>query len=90
MRTTNAVPPDLEALVLQCLRKNPENRPPDARALRQALEHCTMTPAWTHDDATAWWRAFRTSEQVPVSRPPDDRMRGLTITVDVDDRVASR
>jgi serine/threonine-protein kinase len=90
MRTTNAVPPDLEAVILRCLRKNREDRLPDARALRQALEHCTTPAAWTHDDATEWWRAFRTSEQPPVRRPADDRMPGLTITVDVADRVASR
>ena len=90
LRTTNAVPPDLEAVILQCLRKQPEHRPRDARALRQALERCTMAPAWTHDDAAAWWRAFRTSEAPPAAPPAGDRVAGLTITVDVADRVSSR
>jgi serine/threonine-protein kinase len=90
-RTSNPVPPDLEAVILRCLRKRPEDRPLTARALRDALQQCTTAPRWTSDDAAAWWHAFRTS------RPPAEReradavetMTGLTITVDVDDRVPS-
>jgi serine/threonine-protein kinase len=89
-RTTNPVPPDLEAVILQCLRKNPDDRPHDARVLRQALQRCTMAPRWTVDDAAAWWRAFRTTPGAEPRPPVDDRAAGLTITVDVDDRVASR
>lgn len=89
-RTTNLVPPDLEAVLLQCLRKKPDERPRDARALRQALERCTLAPPWTDDDATAWWRTFRSSRQPEVRPPADDHATGLTITVDVEDRVAMR
>ena len=89
-RTTNVIPLDLDAVILQCLRKNPDERPRDARALRQALERCTMAPRWTVDDAAAWWRAFRSSPR-PEARPPaEESPAGLTITVDVDDRVALR
>jgi eukaryotic-like serine/threonine-protein kinase len=89
-RTPNAVPPDLEAVILQCLRKRPDDRPRDARTLRQALERCTMTPRWTVEEAAAWWRTFRSSP-ITAGRPAaDDRAAGLMITVDVDDRVAWR
>lgn len=89
-RTGTAIPPDLEAVILQCLRKTPEDRPRDARALRQALERCTMAPRWTVDDAAAWWRGFRSLPRTEVRPRGEERSAGLTITVDVDDRVALR
>jgi eukaryotic-like serine/threonine-protein kinase len=89
-RTTNAIPPDLETVILHCLRKKPEDRPRDARALRQALERCTMSPRWTVEDAAAWWRTFRSSPMAAARPQADDRRPGLTITVDVDARVGSR
>lgn len=49
------VPADLEQVVLRCLAKNPDDRYPDVRALRQALSECVAAGGWTHDDAARWW-----------------------------------
>jgi hypothetical protein len=46
---------DLEKLVLTCLAKDPEQRPRDAAALRDALEGCVLEGPWTQADARAWW-----------------------------------
>jgi serine/threonine-protein kinase len=53
-RLGRAVPPDLEALILRGLAKSPGDRPPSAAAFREALLRCDA-PAWTQEDARAWW-----------------------------------
>lgn len=50
------LPPDLEAVVMRCLEKRPEDRFQDVRALRAALAACTSAGTWTHEDAARWWQ----------------------------------
>jgi serine/threonine protein kinase len=49
--------PDLADLITHCLAKKPEQRPPSAEALEQALAGCVSADAWTSLDAEQWWRA---------------------------------
>lgn len=48
------VPAALSAIVLACLAKKPADRPASAAELRRRLETVDV-PAWTQDDAAAWW-----------------------------------
>jgi serine/threonine protein kinase len=57
-RLGKSVSPDLEALLLRCLAKDPAVRPGNARELEAALAACRGGGAWLRDDAEDWWRRF--------------------------------
>jgi serine/threonine-protein kinase len=50
------VPDDLEAVILRCLAKRPEDRFPDADSLEQVLSECNAADRWTQSQAAQWWR----------------------------------
>ena len=54
------VPPALDALLLACLAKKPEQRPASAAALAAALDALGLEP-WTEAQAADWWRAREAS-----------------------------
>jgi eukaryotic-like serine/threonine-protein kinase len=49
------LPADLEAVVLRCLAKKPDDRYPTVKALREALAACTSAADWGPNRADAWW-----------------------------------
>jgi serine/threonine-protein kinase len=64
-------PADLEAVVLGCLQKKPEDRFLSADSLEKALARCSSANAWTEEQAAAWWRntpaaADTSSEGTPL------------------------
>lgn len=56
-RLGRAVPEDLEALILRCLAKQPDERPESAKALAKALAACGGIQPWDEVGAQGWWRA---------------------------------
>ena len=49
------VPADLEAVILRCLAKRPEDRYVDARAVADALGECSCAAEWDEARAEGWW-----------------------------------
>jgi serine/threonine-protein kinase len=54
-----AVPADLEAVLLACLAKRPEDRPASAHVLRERLRACAAAGQWTNARAAQWWALHR-------------------------------
>ncbi|MGH7629530.1 MAG: serine/threonine-protein kinase [Gemmatimonadales bacterium] len=59
VRTERPIPPDLEALVLACLAKEPEDRPRTADELALRLSQIVTHREWTAERAHRWWDAHR-------------------------------
>lgn len=86
MRLRASVPADLEAVILACLAKLPEERPASAHALRERLAACATAGAWTNKHAAAWWADHRHqlrsggAEAGAPSTAGDVRSPHLTVT----------
>ena len=63
------VPTDLEAVILRCLAKRPEDRYADARAVADALGACSCATEWNEALAEGWWLE-KASAPSAASPPP--------------------
>ena len=67
-RLGSPVSADLAELLMQCLAKSPEQRPPSAEALDHALAKCGSAGTWTSRDAEEWWQGnLRAVEALPAA-----------------------
>jgi hypothetical protein len=85
-RATQAIPSELDAVIVKCLRKLPQDRPRSARELRDELRRCRVPQAWTVDDAATWWRTFRSAGSPVTHAPTAGGATGL-VTVDISERL---
>jgi serine/threonine-protein kinase len=63
-----AVPADLQRVILRCLEKDPERRYQDVVTLDRALASCACAGQWSAEKAEDWWRQHGAST-LPPSTP---------------------
>jgi eukaryotic-like serine/threonine-protein kinase len=86
LRLGASVSPDLEAVILACLAKRPEDRPASAHVLRERLLACAAAGRWTNARGAEWWTAHRHqlrsggAEPSAPSSAGDVRSPHLTVT----------
>jgi eukaryotic-like serine/threonine-protein kinase len=66
-RIDRALHSGLEALVMQCLEKNPNKRPQTARELSDALGALKFDHPWTDERAELWWKQNRPEHERAAS-----------------------
>jgi serine/threonine protein kinase len=49
------VPADLERVIMSCLDKDQDKRPPSAKALSEQLSACAAAADWSQVEASRWW-----------------------------------
>ena len=55
-RTELPIPPELDALVMSCLEKDPNQRPQSAEELLRFRWNCETCEPWTNGLARVWWQ----------------------------------
>ncbi len=68
---------DLEQLVLDCLAKDPRERPEDGAQLLARAEAVTLDAKWDENDARLWWRENRSKilEATQAKSPKTDAVQ---------------
>jgi len=66
-RAKTRIPPDLDAIVMSCLEKDPDKRPQDAKKLRQMLTGCQTCNTWSNTRAAEWWQLHLPDLAAPLT-----------------------
>lgn len=78
------VPKDLEAIVMKCLAKDPEDRYQNVASLKKALSKCSCYNRWTWPQAAKWWKLHRCPEKSLVDQAVEEgRLSDLDATLQI-------
>jgi tRNA A-37 threonylcarbamoyl transferase component Bud32 len=69
-RVGGHVPPALEALVMACMERDPDDRPGNAAEIIERLDAMPEVGGWTQKEARAWWEARASSRPDADSPAP--------------------
>ncbi|HEY8079270.1 MAG TPA: serine/threonine-protein kinase [Labilithrix sp.] len=83
-RAEQAIPEDLERIVLRCLEKERSARFASAAAMGEALASCS-SDGWSDSRARAWWKK-RGADLLRALRVGKSRGSAPNVAVDLDDR----
>ena len=81
------IPADLEEIIMQCLAKDPAERPESAGALQALLAACAAAGTWTQQDARSWWQEHASGLGGPAEGAAP--MSQTELLVDLDTRLLS-
>jgi serine/threonine-protein kinase len=72
VRISSPLPEDLQNILMNSLRKDPDQRPRSVQDFAESLGQCRDAHGWTAADAYRWWeKAFAIEVDSPSSDPDD-------------------
>jgi serine/threonine-protein kinase len=77
-RTGRAIAADIERIVMDCLAKDPGQRPESAEALALRLRACADAGRWNETEAKRWWEEPRAAPR----RPEGGAARTVAVTLE--------
>jgi eukaryotic-like serine/threonine-protein kinase len=83
-RAPGPLPEGLSKLVMDCLKKDPAERPQSAAELLDRLQTCGASRTWSPQAARAWWSAH--GEKLRAHHATHGRSAACTIAVDLQHR----
>src|SRR5262249_49577929 len=79
IRTGRRIESELEAVLIWCLSKKPDERPGSVMELSEELAKCPSASKWNANDGRAWWEA-KQSGNAPAALSVEFKGEGETIT----------
>ena len=78
--------PHLEALILRCLERDPEDRPQSAHELIALLAASPRIPEWNVEHRAAWWAAHREAINRARATEAEPVESAAAVNIEIEDR----